>query len=410
MSVVSTMATANSAPAFGQTLALTGSTIPSSTSEPTRPLTHRDTIDLAAAASLDALAARPRFAQLAHSMRSLAGRIRLGVAVGKWDEETLSRADAPETIAHGQAIGEERSPQNGERDTNAGPPRRSPSDNDGDMDVDDRFRASSSRRVVSSGSDSEDEPLSSQHRTKGASPSPSSAEDHIPTPPPRRTTSSPSPSEDGSDYDAARDPVHEFVCDVAGCGRTYKYQGAFWKHMARHEQETLLRDEAWGQLSTAKRGRGGSATRGRGIARRGGGTSQRGSTVSRRGTATARRGHGWTKVGRHREDEESDAESGPSYDDGLVRPFVCDFPRCGRAYTQSGSLYKHKNQKHAGARARQSAREEEEEEENSEASDASSEPVRAVPSKPVRSLVCSCGREFKKANGLAIHRKAFLHA
>ena len=206
--------------------------------------------------------------------------------------------------------------------------------------------------------------------------------------------------------------MHEFVCDVAGCRRTYKYQGAFWKHMARHEQETLLRDEAWGKLSTAKRGRGGSVTRGRGMARRGGGASQRGSAVSRRGTATARRGHGWTKVGRHREDEEgeSDAESGPSYDDGLVRPFVCDFPGCGRAYTQSGSLHKHKNQKHAGARARQSAREEDEEEEESEESDAPSEPVRAVPSKPVRSLVCSCGREFKKANGLAIHRKAFLHA
>ncbi|KAL1711359.1 hypothetical protein EV715DRAFT_268626, partial [Schizophyllum commune] len=92
---------------------------------------------------------------------------------------------------------------------------------------------------------------------------PSSSEDRIPTPPPRRSASSLSPSEDGSDYDAARDPVHEVVCDVAGCGRTYKYQGAFWKHMARHEQETLLRDEAWG--------RGGSATRGRGMARRGGG-------------------------------------------------------------------------------------------------------------------------------------------
>ena len=245
-----------------------------------------------------------------------------------------------------------------------------------------------------------------------SSPSPSSSEGRIPTLPPRRTASSPFPSEDGSDYDAARDPVHEFICDVAGCGRTYKYQGAFWKHMARHEKESLLRDEAWGKMSTAKRGRGGSATRGRGMARRGGGASQRGSTVSRRGTATARRGHGWTKVGRHREDEdgESDADSGPSYDDGLVRPFVCDFPGCGRAYTQSGSLHKHKNQKHAGARARQSAREEEEEEEDSEESDAPSEPVRAVPSKPVRSLVCSCGREFKKANGLAIHRKAFLHA
>ena len=105
MSVVSTMATANSAPAFGQTLALTGSTFPSSTSEPTRPLTHRDSIDLAAAASLDALAARPRFAELAKSMRSLAGRIRLGVAVGKWDEETLSRADELETEAQYQTTG-----------------------------------------------------------------------------------------------------------------------------------------------------------------------------------------------------------------------------------------------------------------------------------------------------------------
>ncbi|KAI4518727.1 hypothetical protein K525DRAFT_207790 [Schizophyllum commune Loenen D] len=408
MSVVSTMATANSAPAFGQTLALTGSTLPSSTSEPTRPLTHRDTIDLAAAASLDALAARPRFAELAKSMRSLAGRIRLGVAVGKWDEETLSRADVPETVAQVHSAGEDshRSPQEANADL--------ATNDDMDMDVDDQSRASGSRHASSSGSDSEDEPLSSQRRTKGVrrSPSASSSEDRIPTPPPRRTASSPSPSEDGSDYDAARDPVHEFVCDVAGCGRTYKYQGAFWKHMARHEQETLLRDEAWGKISTAKRGRGGSATRGRGMARRGGGTSQRGSTVSRRGTATARRGHGWTKVGRHREDEdeESDAESGPSYDDGLVRPFVCDFPRCGRAYTQSGSLHKHKNQKHTGARARQPAREEDEEEEESEESDAPSEPVRVVPAKPVRSLVCSCGREFKKANGLAIHRKAFLHA
>ena len=107
MSVVSTMATANSAPAFGQTLALTGSTLPSSTSEPTRPLTHRDTIDLAAAASLDALAARPRFAELAKSMRSLAGRIRLGVAVGKWDEETLSRADALDTAAQAQTAVED---------------------------------------------------------------------------------------------------------------------------------------------------------------------------------------------------------------------------------------------------------------------------------------------------------------
>ena len=50
------------------------------------------------------------------------------------------------------------------------------------------------------------------------------------------------------------------------------------------------------------------------------------------------------------------------------------------------------------------------EEEESEESDAPSEPIRTVPSKPVRSLVCSCGRQFKKANGLAIHRKAFLHA
>ena len=107
MSVVSTMATANSAPALGQTLALTGSTIPSSTSETTRPLTHRDTIDLAAAASLDALAARPRFAELAKSMRSLAGRIRFGVAVGKWDEETLSRADALDTAAQAQTAVED---------------------------------------------------------------------------------------------------------------------------------------------------------------------------------------------------------------------------------------------------------------------------------------------------------------
>ncbi|KAL1750484.1 hypothetical protein FB107DRAFT_223837 [Schizophyllum commune] len=406
MSIVSTMATANSAPAFGQTLALTGSTLPSSTSKPTRPLTHRDTIDLAAAASLDALAARPRFAELAKSMRSLAGRIRLGVAVGKWDEETLSRADELETAAQAQTAGEDscRSLQSAEKDKHSESATRSATEDNMDLDVDDRSRASGSRRASSSGSDSEDEPLF-KHRMKGAC----CSSHRIPTPPPRRTASS--PSEDGSDYDAARDPVHEFVCDVAGCGRTYKYQGAFWKHMARHEQETLLRDEAWGKLSTAKRGRGGSATRGRGMARRGGGASQRGSTVLRRGTATARRGHGWTKVGRHREDEdvESDAESGPSYDDGLVRPFVCDFPGCGRAYTQSGSLYKHKNQKHAGARARQSAREEDEEEE-SEESDAPSKPVRAVPSKPVRSLVCSCGREFKKANGLAIHRKAFLHA
>ncbi|KAI5884827.1 uncharacterized protein SCHCODRAFT_02645544 [Schizophyllum commune H4-8] len=448
MSVVSTMATANSAPAFGQTLALTGSTLPSSTSEPTRPLTHRDTIDLAAAASLDALAARPRFAELAKSMRSLAGRIRLGVAVGKWDEETLSRADVPETIAHAQDTGEgpHRSPQNAEKEANADPALRSASINDMEMAVDDDESRASGSRVSRSGSDSEEEPLSSQHRTTKAfkthprspevsapnlvplskrqrvtlivksparrSPSPSSsAEDRTPSPPPRRTVSSPSPSDDGSDYDAARDPAHEFVCDVAGCGRTYKYAGAFWKHMARHEQETLLRDEAWGKISTTKKGRGGSAKRGSGMPRRGGGTSHRGG-------ATARRGHGWTKVGRHRENEdgESDAESGPVYDDGLVRPFGCDYPGCGRAYTQSGSLHKHQNQKHGSTRAQRSAHEEEEEEEE-EDSDVPSEPVRAVPSKlvrdvpskPVRSLVCSCGREFKKANGLAIHRKATMH-
>ncbi|KAL1749384.1 hypothetical protein FB107DRAFT_280897, partial [Schizophyllum commune] len=90
------------------------------------------------------------------------------------------------------------------------------------------------------------------------SPSPSSSEDRIPTPPLRRTASSPSPSEDGSDYDAARDLVHEFVCDVAGCGRTYKYQGAFWKHMARHEQETTRRGVG------AARRRGGGGWRGAG--------------------------------------------------------------------------------------------------------------------------------------------------
>ena len=93
------MATANSAPAPDQAL-------PSVTAQPTRPLTYRDTIDLAAAASLDALAARPRFAELAKSMSSLARRVRLGVAVGKWDEETLSRADEVEAAAQDQTARE----------------------------------------------------------------------------------------------------------------------------------------------------------------------------------------------------------------------------------------------------------------------------------------------------------------
>ncbi|KAI3998323.1 hypothetical protein EV122DRAFT_255613 [Schizophyllum commune] len=304
MSIVSTMVTAYSAPAFGQTLPLTRPTL----SKKTRPLTHRDNIDLAAVAPLDVLSARPRFAELAKSMRSPAGRIRPGVAVGKWDEETLSRADELGTEAQAQTTGEDlnRPLQSPERNMRAESPTRGVTTGNMDMDVDDRSRASGSRHASSSGSDSEEEPLSSQRRTKASktrtrspeddadnesaplskrprvtlivkspirrSPSPSSSEDRILTPPPRRITSSPSTSEDGLDYDAAGDPVHEIVCDVAGCGRTYKYEGAFWKHVARHEQETLLRDEAWGKMSTAKRGRGGSAKRGNGMTRRGSGT------------------------------------------------------------------------------------------------------------------------------------------
>ena len=44
---------------------------------------------------------------------------------------------------------------------------RGAADDDMDMDVDDQSCASGSRRAYSSGAESEEEPLSSQHRIKG---------------------------------------------------------------------------------------------------------------------------------------------------------------------------------------------------------------------------------------------------
>ena len=58
-------------------------------------------------------------------------------------------------------------PQSAEKDKHAESATRSATDDNMDMDVDDQYRASGSRRAYSSGAESEEEPLSSQHRTKG---------------------------------------------------------------------------------------------------------------------------------------------------------------------------------------------------------------------------------------------------
>ncbi|KAL1746211.1 hypothetical protein HDZ31DRAFT_62358 [Schizophyllum fasciatum] len=326
-------------------------------------MAYRDTLDLVAAASLDQLATRSRFADLACSMRALANRIRRGVATGKWDvtaEEERSHADKPCADsdvhtwekAHGEVT---------VANTSAS------------MDGNTR-------------SQSEEEPLCTQLVTKASKTHPRDEHwnegENAPRKRPRVTLIVRSPptlldghsigderkeyaaegdsEEDKGDIEDGREgewnmqqadtsaapsnqrntemgeanvapsnSTNAHVCPT--CGRTYKYAATLWNHVARHEQQALLREEWTANSATPEES-------------------------DNSGAYTHPHSYSASVVPLPKKHQKKAASDHPTPSPTSMssldpfRPHACNFPSCGRAYTAYASLVRHWNINHGGWR------------------------------------------------------------